>query len=341
MSKKGIDVSEFQGKIDWEKVKNDGIEFAILRCGYGMDFSNQDDVEYERNANECERLGIPYGVYLMSYANTVEKARSEAKHVLRLIEGRKISLGVWHDIEDNGTSGAINKETLTNIINTFCNTIKNAGYKVGVYANLNWLENKIEKTIKDNYDIWVAQYYSKCEYEGKYIMWQHTSSGKVNGISTNVDMNILYEDLPVINNNDNNNDLYYDDNSFNENGIDKGVEDNSSQFSNVNRGNSLTNFGKGLAEGVKNGFYQKKNNPALGVNDAKKDDPMKGQKKPDNKGNNLSNDKNNSAKGQKDGDKKKNPLPGGMNKNKNDNNKNANRQKPQDKNKEKDVVETH
>lgn len=205
MSKKGIDVSEFQGKIDWEKVKNSGIEFAILRCGYGMDFSNQDDVEYERNANECERLGIPYGVYLMSYANTVEKARSEAKHVLRLIEGRKISLGVWHDIEDNGTSGAINKETLTNIINTFCNTIKNAGYKVGVYASLNWLENKIEKTIKDNYDIWVAQYYSKCEYEGKYIMWQHTSSGKVNGISTNVDMNILYEDLPVINNNDNNN----------------------------------------------------------------------------------------------------------------------------------------
>lgn len=205
MSKKGIDVSEFQGKIDWEKVKNDGIEFAILRCGYGMDFSNQDDVEYERNANECERLGIPYGVYLMSYANTVEKARSEAKHVLRLIEGRKISLGVWHDIEDNGTSGAINKETLTNIINTFCNTIKNAGYKVGVYANLNWLENKIERIIRDNYDIWVAQYYSKCEYEGKYIMWQHTSSGKVNGISTNVDMNILYKDLPVINNNDNNN----------------------------------------------------------------------------------------------------------------------------------------
>ena len=205
MSKKGIDVSEFQGKIDWEKVKNDGIEFAILRCGYGMDFSNQDDVEYERNANECERLGIPYGVYLMSYANTVEKARSEAEHVLRLIEGRKISLGVWYDIEDNGTSGAINKETLTNIINTFCNTIKNAGYKVGVYASLNWLENKIERIIRDNYDIWVAQYYSKCEYEGKYIMWQHTSSGKVNGISTNVDMNILYEDLPVINNNDNNN----------------------------------------------------------------------------------------------------------------------------------------
>ena len=118
MAIKGIDVSEFQTNVNWDKVKQDGIKFAIIRCGYGMDFFFFVDVEYERNANECERLGIPYGVYLMSYANTVEKARSEAKHVLRLIEGRKISLGVWYDIEDNGTSGAINKETLTNIINT-------------------------------------------------------------------------------------------------------------------------------------------------------------------------------------------------------------------------------
>ena len=137
-------------------------------------------------------------------------------------------------------------------------------------------------------------------------------------------------------NNDNNNDLYYDDNSFNENGIDAGVENNSPQFPTANSGNSVTNFGKGLVEGVKNGLDKKKNNPALGVNGAKKDDPMKGQKKPDKKGSKPSDDKNNPAKGQKDGDKKKNPLPGGMNKDKNDNNKNANRQKPQDKNKEKD-----
>lgn len=137
-------------------------------------------------------------------------------------------------------------------------------------------------------------------------------------------------------NNDNKNDLYYDDNSFNENGIDAGVENNSPQFPTANRGNSVTNFGKGLVEGVKNGLDKKKNNPALGVNVAKKDDPMKGQKKPDKKGSKPSDDKNNPAKGQKDGDKKKNPLPGGMNKDKNDNNKNANRQKPQDKNNERD-----
>lgn len=198
MNIKGIDVSEHQGKIDWERVKNNGIKFAILRCGYGMDTTSQDDAEFERNANECERLGIPYGVYLFSYANTVEKARSEAKHTLRLVDKRKLSLGVWYDIEDNKTSGSVEKETLTNIINTYCNTIKNEGYDVGIYANVNWLERKIEKSIRENYKVWVAQYYSKCEYEGKYVMWQYTSGGDVSGISGKVDMNYLYEEIEKV-----------------------------------------------------------------------------------------------------------------------------------------------
>jgi GH25 family lysozyme M1 (1,4-beta-N-acetylmuramidase) len=191
---KGIDVSEWQGKINWDKVKQDDIKFAILRCGYGMNFTWQDDAKFERNIKECERLNIPFGIYLMSYANTVEKARSEAQHILRLSKGHNPSLGLWYDVEDNATSGSVGKETLTNIINTFCGTIKNAGYKVGVYASLNWLDNKIEKQIKENYPIWVAQYYSKCEYDGKYVLWQYTSSGEVNGISVNVDMNYLYDE---------------------------------------------------------------------------------------------------------------------------------------------------
>ena len=191
---KGIDVSEFQGKIDWNKVKKDGIKYAILRCGYGMDITSQDDSYFKYNMEQCEKLGIPFGVYLFSYANTVEKARSEAQHTLRLIKGHKLSLGVWYDIEDNNTSGKVSKEMLTNIINTYCNTIKNEGYYVGVYASVSWLENKIESQIKNNYPIWVAQYYSKCEYEGKYDIWQYTSSGKVNGISGNVDMNYLYNE---------------------------------------------------------------------------------------------------------------------------------------------------
>lgn len=192
---KGIDVSEFQGKINWDEVKQDYIKFAIIRCGYGMDYTSQDDEEFERNIKECERLNIPFGIYLMSYANTVEKARSEAQHILRLTKGHNPSLGLWYDVEDNATSGSVGKEALTNIINTFCGTVKNAGYKVGVYASLNWLDNKIEKQIKENYLIWVAQYNNECEYyEGEYILWQYTSSGKVKGITGNVDMNYLYNE---------------------------------------------------------------------------------------------------------------------------------------------------
>ena len=84
MAIKGIDVSEFQGQIDWGKVKADGVEFAILRCGFGMDVTSQDDKYIERNISECERLNIPYGVYLFSYANTVDKAKSEAEHTLKM-----------------------------------------------------------------------------------------------------------------------------------------------------------------------------------------------------------------------------------------------------------------
>lgn len=192
MAIKGIDVSEFQGNINWNKVKADGIKFAILRVGFGMDISSQDDKYIERNIEECERLGIPYGVYLFSYANTVEKAKSEAEHTLRLIKGHDLEMGVWYDIEDNKTSGSVNKETLTNIINTYCNTIKNAGYEVGIYASLNWLENKIESSVQKKYPIWVAQYYKECQYKGEYKIWQYASNGKVSGISGNCDMNYLY-----------------------------------------------------------------------------------------------------------------------------------------------------
>lgn len=195
MSIKGIDVSEFQGKIDWNKVKADGIKFAILRVGFGMDFPSQDDEYIERNIEECERVGMPFGVYLFSYATDTIKAKSEANHTLRLVAGHKIPLGVWYDIEDNGTSGSVGKETLTNIINTYCDVIKDAGYKVGVYASLNWLENKIENSIQEKYPIWVAQYNSECQYEKPYLIWQYTSSGKVDGISGRVDMNYFYGDL--------------------------------------------------------------------------------------------------------------------------------------------------
>ena len=191
-SKFGIDVSGWQKDIDWEKAKADGVQFAIIRCGYGMDQTDQDDSRFQKNVSECKRLGIPFGVYLFSYANTIEKAESEADHALRLVKGCNPSLGIWYDIEDNNTSGKVEKKLLTDIINTFCNKIEENGYKVGIYASTSWLNHKIDASITSKYPVWVAQYYSTCEYKGKYTIWQYSSNGAVNGISTKVDYNIMF-----------------------------------------------------------------------------------------------------------------------------------------------------
>lgn len=190
-SKFGIDVSTHQGVIDWNKVKADGVQFAILRCGYGMDQEDQDDAQFKKNISECKRLGIPFGVYLYSYANTLEKASSEADHVLRLVNSYKPDLGIWYDVEDKIQSN-LEPELLTNIINTFCKKIKNKGYSVGIYSNTHWLTNKINSSITNQYPVWVAQYYETCEYAGKYVLWQYTSNGAVNGITSKVDYNIMF-----------------------------------------------------------------------------------------------------------------------------------------------------
>ena len=183
----GIDVSEHNGQINWEQVKNSGIDFAIIRCGYGMDQTDQDDKYWLRNVSECERLGIPFGVYIYSYATNTSRALSEAKHVLRLISGHKLSYPVYFDMEDTTTLGS----DLTAIASTFCNTIKNAGYPVGVYANTNWWTNYLTDSTFSQWYRWVAQYNSTCTYTGEYAMWQYTSKGSVAGIVGNVDMNYL------------------------------------------------------------------------------------------------------------------------------------------------------
>lgn len=183
----GIDVSSWQGTINWEKVKASGVDFAIIRCGYGMDQKDQDDSQFLRNVTECERLGIPYGVYIYSYATNTTRAASEAEHVLRLIKGHKLSYPVYFDMEDRSTIGC----DYANIAKTFCNKISDAGYPVGVYANLNWWNNYLTDSCFSRWHRWVAQYYSTCQYQKEYAIWQYTSSGTVNGISGKVDMNYL------------------------------------------------------------------------------------------------------------------------------------------------------
>ena len=190
MKKILIDVSEHQGKIDWEKVKPQ-IDGAILRCGYGSDYTNQDDEQFKRNADECTRLGIPFGVYLYSYADSIEKAKSEAAHVLRLIKGYKLSYPVYLDLEESGTSeGAVER------VIVFGDIIEKAGYWCGIYANLYWWEMILKKGL-ERFTKWVAQYNVACEYDGANPdIWQYSSKGRIDGIGGNVDMNECYRDLP-------------------------------------------------------------------------------------------------------------------------------------------------
>lgn len=190
----GIDVSEHQKRIDWDRVKAAGVDFAIIRCGYGDDVSYQDDRQWKRNVAECERLGIPYGVYLYSYAYNAEMARSEADHALRLLEGHDPTYPVYYDLEDN--SALEEDADFAELASIFCGTLADAGYKVGVYANLNWWNNHLTDPVFDQWERWVAQYNTTCHYKGEYRLWQATSSGSVDGIEGRVDINYEFNCYP-------------------------------------------------------------------------------------------------------------------------------------------------
>ena len=186
----GIDVSYHQGTIDWEKVKNSGqVDFAIIRCGIGMDQTNQDDTQWENNTSECERLGIPYGTFLYSYADTVEKARSEAQHVVRLVQGKNLTYPIYYDMEDNSVMNKIDSKTAGEIAQTFLNTLEANGYKnVAVYSSKSLFETKLTADIFNRYPRWVAHYNDTCGYQGSYHMWQYTNTGQIDGITGNVDL---------------------------------------------------------------------------------------------------------------------------------------------------------
>ena len=186
----GIDVSEHQGKIDWNKVKNAGVDFAIIRCGYGQDQTNQDDDYWEINAKACEQYDIPYGTYLYSYADTVAKAKSEAQHMLRLIKGRNLSYPIYYDLEESSVREKLSKTQIADIAEAFCDVIESAGYEVAIYANKDWFTNYLTDKRFDQWDKWVAQYNTECDYNGEYSMWQCSSKGQVSGITGNVDLNI-------------------------------------------------------------------------------------------------------------------------------------------------------
>lgn len=198
MAKKGIDVSTWQGDIDWNKVKADGIEFAMLRSSFGKEnVEKQTDNKFHKNYKNAKAAGVPVGAYHYSYATTVEDAKKEADFFLSIIKGYQFEYPVAFDIEDASQMN-LGKTRITDIIMAFCERVQAAGYYVSVYTNLDWINNRIDMNRVKVFDIWLAQWNDKPTYSGNFGMWQYTSSGSVNGISGNVDMNIAYYDYPSI-----------------------------------------------------------------------------------------------------------------------------------------------
>lgn len=197
-SKVGIDVSKWNGEIDWDKVKNAGVEFAIIRAGYRGSVTGTivPDPYFEANMKGAASAGIPVGVYFFTQATNEVEAIEEASAMVNWIKDYKIEFPVFIDTEGaggNGRADGLDADTRTLVCEAFCRTIENAGYEAGIYASRNWYNNNLNMDRLDNYFIWLAEYRRAPLYQGYYHMWQYTSKGKIDGIEGNVDLNIAYQ----------------------------------------------------------------------------------------------------------------------------------------------------
>ena len=194
--KAGIDVSSWQGDIDWDKVRESGIEFVIVRAGYrgSVTGSIVKDKYFDANVSGALNAGLSVGVYFVTQAVNETEAVEEASAVMEMCEGYDLDLPIYLDVEgsNGGRGDQIDVETRTLVCEAFCRTLENAGVQGGVYACRYWLNNNIDASRLDRYNIWLAEYRSTPLYGGYYSMWQYTSKGRIDGIEGNVDFDILY-----------------------------------------------------------------------------------------------------------------------------------------------------
>lgn len=192
----GIDVSKWNGNIDWNKVKNNGVNFVIIRCGYRGSSAGAliEDPKFRANIKGAQAAGLRVGVYFFSQAVNEVEAVEEASMCINLCKGYSLSFPIYIDVEgSNGRGDTISASQRTANIKAFCGTVQSAGYRAGVYSNKTWFTKNINTASLTNYKIWLAQYAANVSYTAtRYDMWQYTSKGSVSGISGNVDMNILY-----------------------------------------------------------------------------------------------------------------------------------------------------
>ena len=191
----GIDVSTWNGNIDWNKVKNSGVSYVIIRTGFrgSTQGSLVEDNKFRQNIQGATNAGLKVGVYFFSQAVNEVEAVEEASMVLSQVKGYKLSYPVFIDVEPSGGRGdKLSSGDRTKVINAFCQTIQNGGLRAGIYANKTWLSQKMNVSALSGYKIWLAQYNSTVTYGGRYDMWQYSDKGSVAGISGKVDMNLSY-----------------------------------------------------------------------------------------------------------------------------------------------------
>lgn len=190
----GVDVSEWNGLVDWEVARSCGVDFAMIRCGVAYDDAYYDDGMWERNACECERLGIPYGVYLYSYATTVDGVYSEASHVIRLLDGHHPTMGVWYDVEEGRQAEVLDYDPVTfnMFMDIFADEVEDAtGCETGIYASASWFSTHLaEIASRGRHPIWVACW-ADSEPEGiDHVCWQ-AGVAVIPGFNSQVDFNVL------------------------------------------------------------------------------------------------------------------------------------------------------
>ena len=184
---KGIDVSSWQGNIDFGKVKASVIDFVIIRAGYGREVS-QIDKCFVQNYNAAKAAGLDVGAYWYSYADSAEDAVKEAKACMEAIKGKKFEYPIYFDLEEQ-SQFAKGRNFCDSIIKAFCGELEKNGYLAGLYCSTYYLNNYISNSVAGKYALWVAQYNYRCTYTAnKYGIWQYSSEGRINGISGNVDM---------------------------------------------------------------------------------------------------------------------------------------------------------
>lgn len=196
---KGIDVSMHQGNIDFAKVKADGVKFVIIRCNNWNREKNcvEKDPYFEQNYKQAKAAGLDVGVYYFTWECSVVGAMCDAELCLQYIKGKKFEYPIYFDLEWQ-KAFAQGRQVCDGMVRAFCDTLENAGYFGGLYISRSPLQSYISPDVASRYSLWIAEYGSKCNYAGEYGMWQYSSTGKVSGISGDVDLDECYVDYPSI-----------------------------------------------------------------------------------------------------------------------------------------------